>query len=157
MSPKIARTYKIPLVRLPGPLQGRKSRLDHPGANRKLSEDQELAVYQYLDRLDAVGTSARIPMVSSCGNAILGYGHTGPDPLPPVGDHWVPCFLDPHPDYHIRKQKTIHADRKDARQPDNIRAWLKNILLYAKSTIFSRETNITWIRPAFALELAVTN
>ena len=125
---EIARTYEIPVARLRARLQGRQSRQDRPGANRKLSEDQELAVYQYLDPLDSIGTSARIAMVSSCANAILGYGHTGSDPPPRVGDHWASRFLDRHPEYHIRKQKTIDADRKNAHQPDNIRAWFEKYI-----------------------------
>ena len=125
---EIARTYEIPVARLRGRLQGRQSRQDRPGANRKLSEDQELAVCQYLDRLHTIGTSARIPMVSSCANAILGYGHTGQDPPPRVGDHWASRFLDRHPEYHIRKRKLIDADRKNAHQPDNIRAWFEKYI-----------------------------
>ena len=38
----------------------RLSRQERPTANRKLSEDQELAICQYLDRLDTIRTSARL-------------------------------------------------------------------------------------------------
>ena len=41
---EVARTYEIPVTRLRGRLQGRQSRQDRQGANRKLSDDQELAV-----------------------------------------------------------------------------------------------------------------
>jgi len=39
--------------------------------NRRLSEEEELAVCQYLDRLDMIGTSARLHMITGCANAIL--------------------------------------------------------------------------------------
>jgi len=54
----VARAYEIPVSRLGGRLQGRQSRQERPGANHRLSDDQELAVCQYLDRLDTVSTSA---------------------------------------------------------------------------------------------------
>jgi len=41
---EVARTYEIPVTRLRGRLQGRQSRQEHQGANRRLSADQELAV-----------------------------------------------------------------------------------------------------------------
>jgi len=77
---QVARNYEIPITRLRAGLQGRQSKQEHQGANSKLSEDQELAVCQYLDRLDTIGTCARPQMVSSCANAILAYGHTSSDP-----------------------------------------------------------------------------
>ena len=89
----IARKYEIPVSRLRARLRGVQSKQDRPGANHKLSDDQELAVCQYLDRLDTVGTSARLQMVSGCPNAILQYAHSGPEPPPTVSDHWTNRFL----------------------------------------------------------------
>jgi len=57
---EVAHTYEIPVTRLRGRLQGHQSRQESQEANRKLSEDQELAVCQYLDRLDTIGTSASL-------------------------------------------------------------------------------------------------
>ena len=125
---ELARTYEVPVHRLRARLQGRQSRQERPGANRKLTEDQELAVCQYLDRLDTIDTSARIQMVSGCANAILQYSHLGDRPAPRVGDHWAPRFLDRHPEYFIRKQHTIDADRKNAHQPEGIRHWFEKYL-----------------------------
>lgn len=122
---EIARTYEVPVTRLRRRLQGRQSKQERPATNRKLSDDQELAVCQYLDRLDTIGTSARLQMVSSCANAILQSAHTGPEPAPLIGDHWAPRFLQRHPEYFIRKQQTIDADRKNAHQPNDILAWFE--------------------------------
>ena len=118
---EVAPTYYIPVTRLRGRLQGHHSRQDCQGANRKLSDDQELAVCQYLHHLDTIGTSPRLQMVTSCANAILAYGHTDQGPTPLVGDHWAPRCLDRHPEYPVRKQQTIDSDRKNAHQPHNIR------------------------------------
>ena len=89
----------------------------------RLSDDQELAVCQYLDRMDSIGTSARLQMVTSCANTILRNAHTGPSLPPVVSNQWANGFLNRHPEYFVRKQKSIDSDRKKAHQPDNIRTW----------------------------------
>ena len=64
-------------------------------------------------------------MVSGCANAILQYAHTGLGPAPVVSTQWAPRFLDCHPEYFIRKQQSIDIDRKNAHQPESIRAWFE--------------------------------
>ncbi|RPA89027.1 hypothetical protein L873DRAFT_1723712 [Choiromyces venosus 120613-1] len=90
---------------------------DRPGTNKILSSDQELAVCQYLDRLDNIGTNARLQILIGCANAILQNAHSGSSPAPPasvVSDHWFQRFLNHHPEYFIRKQQTIYIDRINA-------------------------------------------
>ena len=122
---EIARKYEIPVSRLRARLQGCQSRQQRPGTNHKLTDDQELAVCQYLDRLDAIGTSARLQMVTGCANAILQYAHAGPEPAPVVSDHWAPRFLNRHSEYFIRKQISLDVNRKNAHHPDSIRTWFQ--------------------------------
>jgi len=121
----VARAYEIPVSRLHGSLEGRQSRQERPGANHKLSDDQESAVCQYLDHLDTVDTTAQLQMVSGCPNAILQYAHTGLEPAPVVSTQWAPHFLDHHTEYVICKQQCIDIDRKNAHQPERIRAWFE--------------------------------
>lgn len=104
-------------------MQDRQSRQERPGSNHRLSDDQELAVCQYLDRMDNIGTSARLQMVTSCANTILRNAHTSPSPPPVVSNQWANRFLNRHPEYFGRKQKSIDSDRKNAHQPENILAW----------------------------------
>ena len=125
----LAKSYEIRLERLRAHWQGRQSKLDRPGANRKLSEDQEAVVCQYLDRLDMLGTSARLQMVSSCANAILQKSYIGSGTAPIVSEQWARRFLARHPEYYIRKQRTIDVDRKNAHQPDDIRSWFEKYKL----------------------------
>ncbi|RPA93351.1 hypothetical protein L873DRAFT_1631983, partial [Choiromyces venosus 120613-1] len=79
-------------------------------ANKWLSEAEELAVYLYLKRLDSIGTSVRLPMVTSCTKAILKHNHelgsliSSNNPPPTVGPTWTPCFLERYPEFHIHKQ-----------------------------------------------------
>ncbi|RPA88554.1 hypothetical protein L873DRAFT_1725610, partial [Choiromyces venosus 120613-1] len=100
------------------------SKQDRLATNRKLFEKQELAVHQYLDRLDAVGTSAKkilhLMHRLRCANAILQNAYIGPLPAPVVCDHWAQHFLSRYPEYSIRKQCAIDIDRKNAHQPYEI-------------------------------------
>jgi hypothetical protein len=73
-----AREFEVPMQRLRARWNGRRSKCDVPGPNKKLTGDQELAVCLYLDRLDAIGTCARKKMVTNCANAILARAHEDP-------------------------------------------------------------------------------
>lgn len=85
----IAKRYEIPYHGFRARWQGRPSKQGRSSASKKLSDDQEAAVCQYLDRPDTVGTSARIQMVSGCANTIIQQAHLGPEPAPLVGDQWA--------------------------------------------------------------------
>ena len=125
---ELTRTYEVPVHRLRACLHGRQARQERPATNRKLTEDQVLAFCQYLDRLDTIGTSARIQMVSGCANAIFQYWHLGDGSAPQVGDHRAQRFLDRHSEYFIQKQQSNDANRKNAHQPDGICLSLENIV-----------------------------
>jgi hypothetical protein len=59
----VAREFEVPRSRLQARWNGRQSKQQRPAANKKLTDAQELAVCLYLDRLDAIGTSARFSML----------------------------------------------------------------------------------------------
>jgi len=118
-----AKSYEIPVRRLQAGCEDRQSEQECPAANRKLSEDQEFGVCQYLDRFDVVGTSARLQMVTGCANGILRQVHTGPSPAPVVSKQWSRHFLTRHPECSIPKQHTIGADRKNAHRAGGVCNW----------------------------------
>ena len=95
--------------------------------NRKLSEYQELAICQYLDRLDNIGLPARRSMITDCANAIPRHSHLADsiDPPPQASEHWAHRFLERHPEYLVRKQRVQEIDRKNAQDPDIILEWLQ--------------------------------
>ena len=121
----LAKSHEIPVRRLRARWQGRQSKHERAAANRKLSEDQEVAICQYLDRLDIVGTSARLQMVTGCAKTILQQAHIGSSPPPVVSEQWSRRFLSRHPEYFIRKQPTIDVNRKNAHQPEDIHNWFE--------------------------------
>jgi len=121
----IAKRFELPYHRFRARWLGRPSKQERFSGSKKLSDDQEAAVCQYLDRLDTVGTCARIQMVSGCANTVLQQAHQGPEPAPLVSEQWARRFLARHPEYFLRKQQTIDVDRKNAHQPDDILRWFE--------------------------------
>jgi len=71
-------------------------------------------------------------MITSCANSILRRSYdsaaAASDPtIPPptVSSLWTSRFLKRHPELHIRKQKTLERQSKEAHHPDNIRTWFE--------------------------------
>jgi len=127
----VAREFQVPATRLRARWNGRQSRQDRSGANRRLTDDQELEVCLCLKRLDTIGTSARITVVTSCANFILGRAHATrsdtesgrryPTIQPStVGPRWTSGFLERHPELHIRKPE---RQPKKSYHPDDILNW----------------------------------
>ena len=126
----VACEFQVPVSRLRARLGGCQSRSQRPAPNKRLSEDEELAVCLYLERLDCIGTSARLPMVTGCANAILRRKYqltfTAPSmPPPTVGATWTAHFLERHPQFHIRKQKTLDLNQKKPHHPDDLLDWFQ--------------------------------
>ena len=66
-----AREFRVPVKRLRARWARQQSKQERPSTNKRLSEDEELAVCLYLDRLEAIGTAARKQMITACANDIL--------------------------------------------------------------------------------------
>src|SRR5947209_11840847 len=108
---KISQIVQFPPLqtnpRLYARLNGRQSRIARPATNNKLTFDMEEGLCQYLRDLDRIGTAARLPMVTGAADSILRRNHVdGGDP-PTVGEKWTKRFLEAHPEFYIRKQKTL--------------------------------------------------
>ena len=129
--PNIAATVRefgVSESRLRARWKGRPAKSERILVNRRLTDDEELVVCLYLKRLDEIGTSARLPMIANCANTILRASHPSDkstSPLPTVSSAWISRFLERHPEFHIRKQKTLDRDRKNAHNPSNILDWFE--------------------------------
>ena len=66
-----AREFRVPVKPLRARWAGQQSKQERPSTNKRLSEDEELAVCLYLDRLEAIGTAGRKQMITGCANDIL--------------------------------------------------------------------------------------
>ena len=67
--------------------------------------------------------SCRRPILKRAANSIL---RERPDPHRHVGNHWPTRFLKRNPQYKIRKQKPLAAQRKNAHKPETIRSWFQH-------------------------------
>ena len=79
-----------------------------------------------------MGTAARRPMLTGAANAILKASHSIPNSIAPtVGHQWATRFLKRHPQYYIRRQKTLDLNRKNAHNPEVFLEWFtmfKNVI-----------------------------
>ena len=117
---QMAREFQVPLSRLRGRWKGRQSRVERPAGNKRFTEGEELAICIYLNRLNVIGICAQLPMITSCANEILRKNYDVEnllDPPPTVSAKWSRRFLKRHPEFHIKKQKTLDQDRKNVHNP----------------------------------------
>ena len=103
---EVARNHRVPEQRLRARLKGRPDKTTVGGRNKALSDAQELAVCDYLDLLDKGSHKARYFMPTKCANSILAEAHPTEKRPPTVSQHWSRRFLERHPQYNLRKQKT---------------------------------------------------
>ena len=67
-------------------------------------------------------------MITGCANDILRRGFTPSesDTEPPkVGPHWTRRFLERHPEFKVRKQRSIDSKRKNAHDPESFEDWFR--------------------------------
>jgi hypothetical protein len=122
----VVREFNLPESRFRARLKGRQSRNQREGPNKKLTPDEELALCQYLNRLDEIGIPPRSQHIGSYANSILAQTTSLPENsvLPPtVSRMWTRRFLKRHPEYFRRKQKALDVDRKRAHHPEDLLEW----------------------------------
>jgi len=122
----VAREFNVPYQRLLARLHGRPSKSTRPPTNRKLTEEQESALCQYLNALDEIYMSATRKHCYTTANLILARAHgSKPGSPPTIGKQWVANFLNRHPEYYIRTQRPLDLDRQFAQYPDTIERWFE--------------------------------
>jgi len=127
----MAREFQVPVTRLRARWNRRPSKQDRPGPNKKLTDDQELAVCLYLWRLHTIGTSARFPMVTSCANSILRRCRLG----------WTSRFLQRHPESENKRHLNDSASSRII--PTISSPGLIDTKLFVTKNLFKRATDTT--------------
>ena len=93
----LADEFGVPIERLQNCYHGRPAKTKLKGGNRQFSDAQEVALCQYLDRLDAIRLLARMSMLVGAANTILQLHHSDKsNPAPPLGNKWAQRFLKCH-------------------------------------------------------------
>ena len=105
-----ARNFDVPTRTLQRRINGIGPWSSRSPTNKALSEAQEQAICEYIERLDSWEMSARPQMIERAANYLLSLD--GLDRV--VGPHWTRRFLDRHPEYFKRKQKPLAVERKNA-------------------------------------------
>jgi hypothetical protein len=81
---RAARDFDVNEKKLRNRFNGIPSKSEYGGHNKTLTDDQELLVYHYLDRMDQTSIFARPRMLRSVANSILARNHDEPDTPPPL-------------------------------------------------------------------------
>ena len=122
----LAREYDVDAQRLRRRFRGAGDRSSIGGNNKRLSDAQELALCQTIEREEDDGTYLRQWQVEDRANWILKLQHdeegAAGDP-PRVSSVWGARFLARHPEFTVRKSKPIANKRKWAHNPVELSGW----------------------------------
>jgi Tc5 transposase DNA-binding domain len=111
---RAARDFHVNERKLRNRFNGIPSKSEYGGHNKTLTDDQELAVCHYLDRIDKTGIFARPRMLRSIANSILARNHNDLNTPPPlIGPNWPRRFLARHPEYIKQKIKPLAHNKKN--------------------------------------------
>jgi hypothetical protein len=81
---RAARDFDINERKLRNRFNGIPFKSEYGGHNKTLTDDQELVVYYYLDRIDQTGIFVRPRMLRSVANSILARNYNEPNTSPPL-------------------------------------------------------------------------
>ena len=113
--------YEVPLRRLQGRWNRGASKSTRAPTNKALTEEQEVAIREYIDRLDKINMYARLQMIVGAANYLICFENRT------VGHQWLKRFLERNPEYHRRKQKPLAAERKHSHSVHDISDYFEKI------------------------------
>src|ERR1700751_2692101 len=124
----VARAFDCDYVKLRRRHQGMASKMTRPISYYRLTDAQDSALRAWIEFMDSCCLSPTRHMIENCANSILRQAASASPSNPPkVGQHWVRRYLKRHPEYHIRRQRSIDIERKRAHNPANIRMWFEKL------------------------------
>ncbi|KAG0153305.1 hypothetical protein PDIDSM_5155 [Penicillium digitatum] len=124
---KTAREFAVPMHRLRRRWKGGKSLFQRAPNGRKLNPEQEQALCDYMDYFDTVGVSINRRQIAIAADSILENDHTDPTtPTPQIGAHWLPRFLKRHPEYYVRRRRSLDIERATALDKSVVERWFKD-------------------------------
>jgi len=74
--------------------------------NKRLTEAQEQAIYDYIKRLNAKNMSLTLKLVPGVANYLLG------EEVDPVGPDWGKRYIERHPELKRRRRRQYSVDRQ---------------------------------------------
>jgi len=119
----VASQFQVPYARFWARCHGTKSKSSCQLHNSRLTEFQENAVVDYINRLAAAFIPPRKDLVVAYAQSLL-YDTIEPGvQVRPLGPQWLARFLARHPELHVTKMKRIEKKREQAADVDQIREW----------------------------------
>ena len=115
----VAKQFGVSRQVLRGRLEGRSSYSDRPAANTRLTEAEEKALCNYIDRLDRINLRCRANFVTDAANQLL-QARKGPGMQ--VGVNWTTRFLQRY-GYNKVLDKKLDANRKVSEDLDRAIAY----------------------------------
>lgn len=92
--------------------------------NMRLSTAQELALKEYIEFLDNIELSIRLPLIRGAANHLLQLQYSSSSTLAPrVGKCWTGRFMKRNPQFFMKKGKPLAAERKNAHNVVDIQAY----------------------------------
>ena len=123
------------------------------GRNGKIAKLQDLTetfdMGLYIDRLDKINMCARPRMIVGAANYLIRFENRV------VGHQWLKRFLERNPEYHIRKQKPLAAERRHSHNAHDMSDYFEKVERSLGKKGSQSWMYGTWMRPAS--ELAVEN
>ncbi|KHN98366.1 transposase [Metarhizium album ARSEF 1941] len=107
----VAKKFNVPRSRLQRRANGVPARKGHPARNTMLSREEEVALCNYIDRLDKANFAVRPEFITDAANYILKERASSTAPPRQVGTRWTTRFIQRH-HYHKGLQKKIDSSRK---------------------------------------------
>ncbi len=116
-----ASAYEVPLRRLQRRWNGGASKSTRAPTNKALTEEQEDAIREYINRLDKINMCARLQMIVGAVNYLICFENRV------VGHQWLKRFFERNPEYHIRKQKPLATERKHSHSVHDMSDYFEKI------------------------------
>ena len=120
-STQAASAYDVPLCRLQRRWNGGTLKSTRASTNKALTEEQEGAIREYIDRLDKINMCVRPQMIVGAANYLIRFENRV------VGHQSLKRFLERNPEYHIRKQKPLAAERKHSHSVHDMSNYFEKI------------------------------
>jgi hypothetical protein len=115
---RAAKIYNIPFSTLHSRRAGVKSRRDIQPKSRKLTDQEERVIVQYILQLDSKGFPPRISGIKDIANRLLSERSTER-----VGQRWAYNFIKRHPELATRYNRKYDYQRAQCEDPILIRGW----------------------------------
>ena len=126
---QVAKQFGVPRNRLRFRLKGGKPKTELKPVNKKLSESEEQAICNYIDRLDRINFAVRAEFVTDAANYILKHQSSNSLPakeIPTVNPQWTIRFLKCY-SYFKQMQKKINSNRQASENLERVNEYFNKL------------------------------